>query len=265
MDLGIKNKVFIITGGAEGIGRAIAKAIALEGGISFIAGRAEEAAKGLLEEIESKEGKAHFMFQNLGSGESCKAVVDSCLNIYGRIDGLVNNAGGNDGISLEGGDPEKWMKSLENNLHHYYFMAHYCLAELKKNKGVILNLSSKTAFTGQGGTSPYAAAKGAQLALTREWAVELLKYGIRVNSIVPAEVMTAMYKRWINSFDEPEKKVAEIESRIPLGNRMTKAEEIADTALFLLSSRSSHITGQHIFVDGGYAHLDRALSVLKDP
>ena len=156
------------------------------------------------------------------------------------------------------------MQSLENNLHHYYYMAHYALPELKKNKGVILNLSSKTAFTGQGGTSPYAAAKGAQLALTREWSVELLKYGIRVNSIVPAEVMTAMYKRWINSFEEPDKKVAEIESRIPLENRMTKAEEIADTALFLLSSRSSHITGQHIFVDGGYAHLDRALSVLKD-
>ncbi|MEL6250435.1 MAG: SDR family oxidoreductase [Bacteroidota bacterium] len=264
MELGIKNKVFIITGGAEGIGRAIAKAIVSEGGISFIAGLAREAGESLIQEIRERRGAAHFKFQRLGSAESCKEIVEDCIKTYGRIDGLVNNAGGNDGISLEQGSPDAWIRSLENNLHHYYYMAHYCLDELKKNKGVILNLSSKTAFTGQGGTSPYAAAKGAQLALTREWAVELLKYGIRVNSIVPAEVMTAMYKRWIESFDEPDRKIAEIESRIPLENRMTKAEEIADTALFLLSSRSSHITGQHIFVDGGYAHLDRALSVLKD-
>ena len=264
MDLGIKNKVFIVTGGAEGIGKAIAQAIVAEGGSCFIVGMAKEAGEKLAADLNSQGGKAHFKYQRLGTAISCEESVKECLDIFGRIDGLVNNAGGNDGISLENGSPEKWMQSLENNLHHYYYMAHYALPELKKNKGVILNLSSKTAFTGQGGTSPYAAAKGAQLALTREWAVELLKYGIRVNSIVPAEVMTAMYKRWINSFEEPDQKVAEIESRIPLENRMTKAEEIADTALFLLSSRSSHITGQHIFVDGGYAHLDRALSVLKD-
>lgn len=265
MDLEIENKVFIVTGGAEGIGKAIAEALIEEKAKVFIAGRAEEAGNKLVESLRQRGGEAYFLFQNLDKAETCKKVVELCLAEFGRIDGLVNNAGGNDGISLEKGSPAAWMKSLEDNLHHYYFMAHYALAELKKNKGVILNLSSKTAFTGQGGTSPYAAAKGAQLALTREWAVELLKYGIRVNSIVPAEVMTAMYRRWIDSFEEPDAKVAEIESRIPLENRMTRAEEIADTAIFLLSSRSSHITGQHIFVDGGYAHLDRALSVLKDP
>ncbi|MEM6800784.1 MAG: SDR family oxidoreductase [Bacteroidota bacterium] len=242
----------------------MAEALIAERAKVFIAGRAEKAGNELVEQLRQKGGEAYFLFQHLDKAETCKRVVDSCLAQFGRIDGLVNNAGGNDGISLEKGSPEAWMQSLENNLHHYYFMAHYALPELKKNRGVILNLSSKTAFTGQGGTSPYAAAKGAQLALTREWAVELLKYGIRVNSIVPAEVMTAMYRRWIDSFAEPDAKVAEIERRIPLENRMTRAEEIADTAIFLLSSRSTHITGQHIFVDGGYAHLDRALSVLKD-
>lgn len=264
MDLGIKDKIFIVTGGAKGIGEAISVAIAAEGGIPFIVGRSQEAGENLAEKIRKQGIDATFLFKSLGSPESCREAVIACLKKYKRIDGLVNNAGGNDGIGLEEGSPEAWMKSLENNLHHYYYMAHYALDTLKKTKGVILNISSKTAITGQGGTSAYAASKGAQLALTREWSVELLKYGIRVNSIVPAEVMTAMYRRWIDTFDEPDEKIKEIEGRIPLENRMTTSEEIADTALFLISKRSSHITGQHIFVDGGYAHLDRALSVLKD-
>jgi L-fucose dehydrogenase len=148
---------------------------------------------------------------------------------------------------------------VERNLGHYYYLAHYALASLKKSKGSILNISSKTAITGQGNTSGYVAAKGAQLALTREWAVELLPYRIRVNALVPAEVYTPMYASWIQSFPDPEQKLAEISQRVPLENRMTTAEEIAAMALFLLSEKASHITGQHIFVDGGYTHLDRAL------
>ncbi len=139
--------------------------------------------------------------------------------------------------------------------HKYWYIV--------ESRGAILNISSKTALTGQGGTSAYAAAKGAQLVFTREWAVELLRYGIRANAIVPAEVMTPLYRKWIQTFDEPEEKLREIEQRIPLGNRMTKAGEIADMAVFLLSDRAAHITGQHLFVDGGYVHLDRSLSVLN--
>jgi L-fucose dehydrogenase len=171
----------------------------------------------------------------------------------------VNNAGTNDGVGLENGSPVDFLKSVERNLGHYYYLAHYALASLKKSKGSILNISSKTAITGQGNTSGYVAAKGAQLALTREWAVELLPYQIRVNALVPAEVYTPMYASWIQSFPDPKQKLAEISQRVPLENRMTTAEEIAAMALFLLSEKASHITGQHIFVDGGYTHLDRAL------
>jgi L-fucose dehydrogenase len=160
---------------------------------------------------------------------------------------------------LEKGSPEAFLQSVEKNVGHYYFLAHYALDALKKSKGTILNISSKTAVTGQGNTSGYVAAKGAQLALTREWAVELLPYQIRVNAIVPAEVYTPMYATWIQSFPNPEEKLDEISRRVPLQNRMTTAEEIANMALFLLSQKASHITGQHIFVDGGYTHLDRAL------
>jgi NAD(P)-dependent dehydrogenase (short-subunit alcohol dehydrogenase family) len=134
------------------------------------------------------------------------------------------------------------------------------LPALKASKGAIVNISSKTADTGQGGTSAYAAANGGRNALTREWAVELLKYGIRVNAIVVAECWTPLYEKWINTLPDPQEKLRSITANIPLGQRMTTAEEIANTAAFLLSERSSHTTGQLLYVDGGYVHLDRALA-----
>src|SRR6202012_3008110 len=156
---------------------------------------------------------------------------------YGKIDGLGNNAGVNDGVGLESGNYEQFIASLHKNLVHYYLMAHFALPELKKTKGAIVNISSKTAETGQGNTSAYAAANGGRNALTREWAVELLKYGIRVNAIVVAECWTPLYEKWISSLPNPEAKLREIESKIPLENRMTTSEEIAKRRVFLLSER----------------------------
>lgn len=259
MDLEIKNKVIIITGGSKGIGEGIARAVAMEEGIPVIAGRAPKEGEQLVKEFRDQGKRAHFIEVELGEPESCRMVVEETLNGFGRIDGLVNNAGTNDGVGLEKGSPEKFRASIHRNLDHYYFMAHYALPALKERQGSILNISSKTALTGQGNTSGYAASKGAQLALTREWAVELLKYNIRVNAIVPAEVMTPLYKSWIQTFEKPDEKLQQITDQIPLGKRMTSAEEIADMAVFLLSARASHITGQFLFVDGGYVHLDRAL------
>jgi L-fucose dehydrogenase len=178
----------------------------------------------------------------------------------GSLYGIVNNAGVNDGVGLEHGDPARYRESLRTNLHHYYDIAHFALPHLKMSHGVILNIASKTAVTGQGNTSGYASAKGAILALTREWAAELLPFGIRVNAIVPAEVMTPLYRQWLDSFPDPETKQAEILAHIPLGQRMTLPEEIAAMACFVLSPRAGHITGQHLYVDGGYVHLDRALT-----
>jgi len=180
---------------------------------------------------------------------------------HGRIDGVVNNAGANDGVGLESGDPEKFLTSLKQNLVHYYAVVHYALPLLKASRGSIVNISSKVALTGQGGTSAYAAAKGAQLALTREWSAELLPYGIRVNSVLPAEVMTPLYRRWLDTNEDPDALLKRITSRIPLEHRMTEASEIAAMTVFLLSSKQSgHTTAQHLVVDGGYTHLDRALS-----
>ncbi len=179
---------------------------------------------------------------------------------FGRIDGLVNNAGENDGIGLEKGSYEGFMSSLHKNLVHYYLMAHHALPALKASKGSIVNIGSKVATTGQGGTSAYAASNGGRNALTREWAVELLPYGIRVNAVIVAESWTPLYERWIKTLPDPETTLQKITSKIPLEHRMTTTTELGNTVAFLLSSQSSHTTGQLVYVDGGYTHLDRAIS-----
>lgn len=263
MDLGIKDKVMIITGGAKGIGEGITRRVAEEGAIPVIAGRSGDIGKALVNELKAQGHEAWCIGIELSPAENCKKVVEMTLEKYGRIDTVFNNAGVNDTVGLERGSPEKFLESINKNLYHYYYMVYYALAALKKFKGSIVNVSSKTALTGQGNTSGYAASKGAQLALTREWAVELLPYGIRVNAVIPAEVMTPLYANWLKTFDDPDKKLNEITRNIPLGNRMTTKEEIASMCVYLASEQASHITGQFLFVDGGYVHLDRALAGLR--
>jgi L-fucose dehydrogenase len=256
MDLELKDKVVLITGGAKGIGAAITRAASAEGAVPVILDRDSEAAH----QLHSESPNRGLIVTELSSADNCRQAVEKTIADFGRLDALVNNAGVNDKVGLEQGSPEGYVESLQRNLLHYYNMAYYTLPHLKTSRGSIVNIASKTAITGQGGTSGYASSKGAILALTREWAVELLPYGIRVNAIVPAEVMTPLYRRWLNSFPNPEEKLQSILSKIPLGKRMTTAEEIAAMVLFLLSARAGHITGQHLFVDGGYVHLDRAIT-----
>ncbi|PSL46782.1 L-fucose dehydrogenase [Chitinophaga niastensis] len=260
MDLGLRDKVVIVTGGAKGIGEAISKLLTAEGGIAVIAGRNAADNEKAVAEIVAAGGKALAVTAELGNVEDCKKVIVETVAKYGRIDGLVNNAGANDGVGLESGNPEKFMQSLQNNLSHYYNLAHYALPYLKESKGNIVNIGSKVATTGQGNTSGYAASKGAINALTREWAVEMLPFSVRINTVIPAEVWTPLYETWINSLPDPTEKLASITSKIPFEKRMTTSEEIANTTVFLLSSRSSHTTGQILYVDGGYTHLDRSIS-----
>src|SRR5258708_6170705 len=256
MDLQLTDKVVLITGGAKGIGAAIVRTVAAEGAIPVIVGRDPEAGGKTRSEVAGSK----LIIGEPPSPEFCQAAVATTIQKCGRLDALVNNAGVNDKIGLERGSPAQFVESLERNLLHYYNMAHYALPHLKQSRGTIVNISSKTAVTGQGGTSGYVAAKGGILGLTREWAAELLGYGIRVNAILPAEVMTPLYQRWLDTFPNPDAALKTVLAKIPLEKRMTTPEEIASMVVFLLSSRAGHITGQHIFVDGGYVHLDRALT-----
>lgn len=260
MNLNLKDKIIIVTGGAKGIGLGIVEVLAKEGAIPIIIGRNAEDNNAVIDRLNLANQTAFAIKAELADPKACEEAVATVVKQFGRIDGVVNNAGVNDGVGLEKGSYEGFMKSLHSNLVHYYLMVHYALPELKKSKGNIVNITSKTGITGQGNTSAYAAANGGRNALTREWAVELLKYEIRVNAVVVAECWTSQYEKWIATLPNPEDKLAEITSKIPLQNRMTTAEEIANTVVFLLSEKSSHTTGQILYVDGGYVHLDRALA-----
>lgn len=260
MDLNLNKKVIIVTGGAKGIGYGICEVLAGEGAIPVIVGRNDGDNQKAVRAIEERGGQASAVIGELTEPGACENAIAEVLKKYGRIDGLVNNAGVNDGVSLENGSYESFVASLNKNLTHYYLMAHHVLPELKKNGGAIVNIGSKTSLTGQGGTSGYAAANGGRNALTREWAVELLPYGIRVNAVIVSECYTPLYEKWIKTFPDPEEKLKTITEKIPLENRMTTAGEIANTVAFLLSDKSSHTTGQLVYVDGGYVHLDRALT-----
>ena len=257
MDMQLAGKVIVVTGGGAGIGGAISTALADEGAIPVIfARRAPDPA--FLDRLTAASPRSGWIQANLAKDDDCRAAVQQTRDRWGPVYGLVNNASTNDGVDLSKG-PVAFRASLDQNLLHYYTLAHLLQDNLKAAQGAIVNISSKTAVTGQGNTSAYVAAKAAQLGLTREWAAALAPWGVRVNALIPAEVMTPMYETWIQSFDDPAAQLAKITARIPLGNRMTTAEEMAAAAVFALSPRSSHTTGQWLFVDGGYTHLDRAI------
>lgn len=263
MDLHLDGKVIIITGGFKGIGKGIALQVAREGAIPVVINRSDDAQGQFARDIGRYAETYDTHLLDLNDTDGVAPIVEETYRKYGHIDGIVNNAGVNDNKDLETTDWRDFERSIHGNLTHYYELVHASVGHLKESRGAIVNISSKTALTGQGKTSAYAAAKGAILGLTREWAAALAPSGVRVNAIVVAECWTPLYAKWIRSFgDETAQRgrLSEITDRIPLEHRMTTVEEIGDTAAFLLSDRASHTTGQWIFPDGGYVHLDRALT-----
>jgi L-fucose dehydrogenase len=262
MDLRLSNKVVIVTGGAQGIGAAISESFVNEGARVAIVTRASSESDAFAKTLVKRADVLYYPL-DLVQAEACEGAIAAVVERYGRIDVLVNNAGVNDGAGLDA-SIARFEASLRANLVHVYAMAHFALPHLKASKGNIVNIGSKVAETGQGGTSGYAASKGGINALTREWATDLAPFGIRCNAIIPAECMTPLYRSWLNTLSDPEGRLRAIERGIPLGRRMTLASELADAAVFLASERSAHTTGQLLHVDGGYTHLDRACTALKE-
>ena len=263
MDLHLEGKVVILTGGFKGIGKGIALRLAKEGAIVAVINRDDGTAEQFDAEMKAITDNYRTYLMDLNDTDDIAPIVEDVVKTYGHIDGLVNNAGRNDNLDLDHTSWREFEQSLHGNLTHYYELAHRCAPYLRESKGAIVNISSKTALTGQGKTSAYAAAKGAILGLTREWAAAFAKDDVRVNAIVVSEAFTPLYAKWITTFGDEgaqREQLDKITSRIPLGHRMTSVEEIANEAAFLLSNCSSDTTGQWEYVDGGYVHLDRALA-----
>lgn len=263
MDLALRNKSVLVSGGASGIGEGVVRAFCAEGAkVAFLDKDSDRSAR-LVNEL-TEAGHSVLAIQcDLTDISACKLAVDQAVQEHGAIDILVNNAGLNDGVGLAS-TPDQFRESLERNLVHYFTLAQACRDSLMETRGSIVNISSKAGTTGQGGNSGYAASKGGINSLTREWALELAPHGIRVNCIIPAEVRTPQYESWLKGVDNPEETLASITKLIPLGQRMTESEEVANMAVFLASKKSSHTTGQLIYVDGGYTHLDKAGIELND-
>lgn len=257
MNLELQNKVILVTGGAKGIGAGITRSLAQEGAIACILGRNPAEAQAIVDEQAALGLRVESYRCELTDEDSIRNAIASIAGKHHRIDGLVNNAGGNDAIGLRH-STEEFRESLEKNIISCFALTHHALDHLIASQGFIINIGSKCSVTGQGGTSGYAASKGAMNALTREWALDLAKYGIRVNCVIPAEVITPLYERWLAAAPDPAGAREQLNKTIPFGQRTTTVEEIADMVTFIASPKSSHTTGQLLFVDGGYVHLDRA-------
>jgi L-fucose dehydrogenase len=260
MDLHLANKVFVVSGGAKGIGAGIMQQLAAEGAIAIAVGRSPDAGRELVNSILEDDGKAEFYALEMTDSTAVQQTVNAIYQTHGRIDGVINNAGRNDAIGLRH-SVEDFECSLRNNLVQVFSLTHHCLDALIASKGVIINIGSKCSLTGQGGTSGYAAAKGGMNALTREWALDLAKYSIRVNCLIVAEVITPLYEAWLAKTPDPDEARRQLNATIPFGKRTTTIEEIADMVSFIASPRSSHTTGQILHVDGGYVHFDRAYTM----
>lgn len=263
MDLHLQGKVFIVSGAFKGIGKGIVMRLADEGAIPICVNRKDGEEERFEKELREHTNTYDIVFLDLNDTDEIAGIVSRVVEKYGHLDGIVNNAGRNDNLDVDDTSWQDFEASLHNNLTHYYEFVHQAAPYLKKSHGSIVNVGSKVALTGQGKTSAYAAAKGAILGLTREWAAHFVEDSVRVNALIVAEAWTPLYANWIKTFgDEKAQKVrlALITDKIPLEHRMTSVEELADTTAFLLSDCSSHTTGQWVVVDGGYVNLDRALS-----
>lgn len=231
-------KVVAITGGAQGIGRAIALLFAQEGYAVSIADIHKEAGFEVIRMIHQQGGKALFVNTNIANEEDVKKWMKLTLEDLGGIDILINNAGISIGGSMLDLSLDDFDRVISVNLRGTFICSKYAAKHMcKNNKGIIINIASTRALMSEAHTEAYSSSKGGILALTHAMAVSLGEYGIRVNAISPG---------WIEAGDHSDKD----RKQHPVG-RVGKPEDIAQACMFLSNENAGFITGQNIVIDGG--------------
>ena len=254
----LEGKVAIVTGAAQGIGRAIASLFADEGARVLIADIQEEKGEATAQEIRARGREACFLRTDVGIAADVKRMVDTAVERYGRLDILVNSAGiTHRQPSLE---EDVWDRAIAVCLKAMYLGSKYAIPEmLKVGGGSIINISSVHAFTSYPTSVVYDAAKGGVSALTRVLAVEWGRHGIRVNAICPGMIVTEVAEA--SFFANPEHARLR-ESIYPIG-RVGRPMDIAKAALFLASDDSDYVLGHNLVVDGGF--LAASIEAVADP
>lgn len=241
----LENKVAVITGGADGIGRAASLRFAAEGATVIIWDLNEEKAKQTVMDIEAAGGKAEFMKVNTARYEEVEAAANEAFNKHSRIDILINNAGITRDSTLKKMTPQQWQEVIDVNLTGV-FNCTKCISQfmVEKGYGRIINTSSVVALYGNFGQTNYVATKAGLIGMTKTLAKELGRKGVTVNAVAPGFIATEMVKKM------PEEVLKAMEAKVPVG-RLGQPEEIAAAYLFLASDEAAYINGATLSVDGG--------------
>ena len=241
----MKDKVVLITGGAAGIGKATAEAFVEEEAVVVIWDVNEEKGNELADSFLSSGKKSAFRKVDVTNLEDVEAGVAAIIDEFGKLDVLVNNAGITMDRSLLKMDADTWQKVIDVNLTGVFNCTKAAAPYMvEAGSGVILNASSVVGLYGNFGQTNYVATKAGVIGLTKTWARELGRKGIRVNAVAPGFIATEMVQKM------PEKIIDGMVSKTPLG-RMGKPEDIANAYVFLASDKASFIHGTTISVDGG--------------
>jgi NAD(P)-dependent dehydrogenase (short-subunit alcohol dehydrogenase family) len=245
-----KDKVVIVTGAAKGIGWGIAKVFSQEGAKVVVVDWDEPNGLKTTEELRQAGGEAIFVHCDVSQDDQVVAMIDKTMQVYGRIDVLVNNAGVGVYKSITDASIADWDLAMGVNLKGQFLCSRYTIPHMQaQGKGVIINISSVHAFQTVNGVAPYATSKGGVYALTHAMAIDLGPT-IRVNAIAPGWVMTPLIQSIFDSYADPAAQQKEVERRQVM-KRIGRPEDIGYAAAFLASDEASFITGTQLFVDGG--------------
>lgn len=254
MDL--PNKVIVITGAGRGIGAATAELCAKNGAKVVIADINDEWGKSVVDKIRSQGGEASYLHTDVSKEPEVAALVKFAVDKYGKLDGIVNNAATIVVKSAHLITAEEWDRVIGVNLTGVFYGCKHAILQFKKQGGggSIVNLGSISAVVGMLEQAVYCASKGGVNSLSRQIAVDYAKENIRCNTIGPGSVQGDFLDIYLDGQRDPAEARKRVVATHPIG-RLAEANEIAETIMFMLSDRSSFVTGANLQVDGGYSEI----------